>query len=66
MSADSLIVIATHKTAMLRHVNRVIVMEQGKIMMDGPRDEVMTKLSEMRQPANRAVAALAQSNGEVA
>jgi ATP-binding cassette subfamily C protein LapB len=54
MAADSLIVIATHKSALLRHVSRVIVMDQGKIMIDGPRDEVMAKLAELRRTPVRS------------
>jgi ATP-binding cassette subfamily C protein LapB len=57
MAADSLIVIATHKSALLRHVSRVIVMDQGKILIDGPRDEVMAKLSELRRAPRRPQAA---------
>lgn len=48
MPADAVIAIATHKNAMLRHVNRVIVMDQGKVLIDGQRDEVMARLSELR------------------
>lgn len=54
MPADSLIVVATHKSSVLRHVTRIVIVEQGRIMMDGPRDEVMAKLAELRRPAGRA------------
>ena len=66
MPADSLIVIATHKSAMLRHVNRVIVMDQGKILIDGPRDAVMAKLSELRQAPGPAPVQAGQPAGAAA
>lgn len=39
------VVMATHKAASLKFVDRVVVMHQGGIAMDGPRDEVLKKLS---------------------
>jgi ABC-type protease/lipase transport system fused ATPase/permease subunit len=30
-------------------VNRVVLVEQGQVFMDGPRDDVLRKLSEVRQ-----------------
>lgn len=38
-------VIATHKTALLPILTRLIVMKDGHILMDGPRDEIMARLS---------------------
>lgn len=40
----ALAVVVTHKIAMLQHVTRVIVMDRGRIAMDGPRDVVMEAL----------------------
>lgn len=45
MAADSTIVLATHKSGMLKLVDRIIVLDQGKIMLDGPRDEVLAKIT---------------------
>jgi len=42
---ETTVVMATHKAPSLRFVNRVVVMHQGSIAMDGPRDEVLKKLS---------------------
>jgi ATP-binding cassette subfamily C protein LapB len=53
MGRDSVIVLATHKGGMLRHVDRVIIMDQGSVMMDGPRDEVMAKIAELRGKQGR-------------
>jgi ATP-binding cassette subfamily C protein LapB len=37
--------IATHKTALLPMLSRLLVVQNGRIVMDGPRDEVMAKLA---------------------
>jgi len=41
---EATLVIATHRPAVLRIVNRLIVLHGGKIAMDGPKDEVLAKL----------------------
>ncbi|WP_313401021.1 type I secretion system permease/ATPase [Stenotrophomonas sp.] len=37
-------VIATHRMAMLQLVERVLVVDNGQVLLDGPRDEVIEKL----------------------
>ena len=39
------IVAATHKTALLPLFDRLVVMQGGHLMLDGPRDTVLAKLS---------------------
>ena len=48
IASDSSLVIVTHKTALLQHIHRLIVVDQGRIVMDGPRDQV---LAQLRPPA---------------
>ncbi|MDP2831782.1 MAG: ATP-binding cassette domain-containing protein [Pseudomonadota bacterium] len=38
-------IVATHKTALLPLFTRLLMVQDGRIVMDGPRDEVMAKLS---------------------
>lgn len=38
-------VIATHKTALLPLLTRLLVVQNGRIVMDGPRDAILAKLS---------------------
>lgn len=38
------LILVTHKTALLDLVNRLIVMDRGRIVADGPRDEVLQAL----------------------
>lgn len=42
--ADKTLVLVTHKHAMLELVDRVILMHEGKVVMDAPRDEVVAAL----------------------
>ncbi|WGE86790.1 ATP-binding cassette domain-containing protein [Actinobacillus equuli subsp. haemolyticus] len=41
--------VVTHRPQVLRIVERVIVVENGKIVLDGPRDAVLAKLRENEQ-----------------
>ncbi len=38
-------IVATHKTALLPMLTRLLVVQNGRIVMDGPRDPIMAKLS---------------------
>lgn len=46
LDASDTLILITHKTSMLDIVNRIIVMEQGRIIADGPKQEVMNQLKE--------------------
>lgn len=39
------LVVTTHKTALLPLLDRLIVMQGGRLLFDGPRDAVLTKIS---------------------
>jgi ATP-binding cassette subfamily C protein LapB len=39
------VVLVTHRTSMLSFVDRVIVVDQGKIVADGPRERIMQALA---------------------
>jgi len=43
------LVLVTHRLSMLRIVDRLVVMEDGQIKMDGPRDVVLQGLRERSQ-----------------
>jgi ATP-binding cassette subfamily C protein LapB len=42
------VVLVTHRTSLLAFVNRVIVVDGGKIVADGPRDRIMEALQSGR------------------
>lgn len=44
LSKDETLILITHKTGMLDLVDRLIVMEQGQIIADGPRETVLQSL----------------------
>jgi ATP-binding cassette subfamily C protein LapB len=50
---SAVVMLATHKIGALKHVNRIIVMEAGKIAIDGPKEKVIEHLN--KQAANRKV-----------
>lgn len=44
ISPESVLIVVTHKLALLPHVNRVVVVNKGQISLDGPREEVMARM----------------------
>lgn len=55
---DTTMLLVTHRTAMLALVDRLVVMDQGRIVLDGPRDEVLRRLQSSAS-ANAAMEAAA-------
>lgn len=49
---SSVVIMATHKSAAIKHVNRVLVVDEGRIIIDGPSDKVIAELN--RQAAERS------------
>lgn len=45
LSAKTTLMIVTHKPQILALVNRILVIDSGRIVMDGPRDAVLEKLA---------------------
>jgi ATP-binding cassette subfamily C protein LapB len=54
---DQSLVVSTHRHNMLSIVNRLIVIDAGKIIADGPRDEVLKHLTSMAQAHQEQAAA---------
>ena len=44
------LVVVTHRQPLLRLVDRIIIMDRGKIVADGPRDEILARLNQNSQP----------------
>jgi ATP-binding cassette subfamily C protein LapB len=44
LPATSSLVVVTHKTSVLKHVQRVVVMSQGKVVLDGPTEQVLAQV----------------------
>ncbi|RZI81999.1 MAG: type I secretion system permease/ATPase [Rubrivivax sp.] len=47
-SVGKTVVLVTHRTSMLAFVDRVIVVDQGKVMADGPREQILQALASGR------------------
>jgi ATP-binding cassette, subfamily C, bacterial LapB len=47
-ASDKTVILVTHRTSMLAMVNRVIVIDGGKVVADGPRDRIMEALTHGR------------------
>jgi ATP-binding cassette subfamily C protein LapB len=62
MPTDSAIVVVTHKPLVLNYVSRILVVDKGRVVLDGPRDEVLNRLS---QPVSSRPA-FASTQGAVA
>ncbi|NQW82063.1 MAG: ATP-binding cassette domain-containing protein, partial [Polaromonas sp.] len=54
IAPESVLVVVTHKMGLLPHVNRIIVVDKGRIVADGPRDHILAR---MRQPRPAATGA---------
>ncbi|MDR0181746.1 type I secretion system permease/ATPase [Lysobacter arvi] len=48
------LVVVTHRPSVLALVNRIVVIEQGRVAMDGPKQKVLETLSANAGPAERA------------
>ncbi len=57
------LIIATHRTAMLQLVDRIIVMDQGRIVMDGAKEAILREQSE---PTARRVVLQEKNKGSTA
>jgi ATP-binding cassette subfamily C protein LapB len=55
--SDVTLLLVSHRTAMLPLMDRLVVVDQGRVLLDGPRDEVLKRLQVSAQQAavDRAV-----------
>lgn len=44
INKDAVVIMATHKTSAMKHINRVMIMEGGQLAIDGPKDKVFQEL----------------------
>jgi ATP-binding cassette subfamily C protein LapB len=62
---DTTLVVVTHKPAMLRYFSRIIILDKGKVVADGPRDEILRRLrdtqAQLQMQRQAAVNAQAQA-----
>lgn len=49
------LVVVTHRPQVLQLVDRVIVVDNGKVVMDGPKDAVLKRLAQPQQQEEATV-----------
>lgn len=54
LAPHQVVVMVTHKTALLRYATRIVIVERGRVVMDGPRDAVLSRILQKPQPAEAA------------
>jgi ATP-binding cassette subfamily C protein LapB len=47
---DKTLLLITHKHSLLTLVDRIIILQQGKIILDGPKENVLKHLQTLNQP----------------
>ena len=52
---DRTLIVVTHRPQILQILDRVIVMEQGKLYADGPKDEVLALISSKKKDLGEAI-----------
>ena len=56
MIGDATLIVSTHRLPVLKLVDRIVWLEQGRVIADGPRDAVLDKLRGVRSAAAKALA----------
>ncbi len=51
---DKTMIVVTHRPQVLKMVSRIVVMDNGTVVMDGPRDAVLQRLMQNEQQQNAA------------
>ena len=59
---DKTVVVVAHRLQVLPMVNRVVVVDNGRVVMDGPRDAVIARLQENEARHNQATPAQTSPN----
>lgn len=52
--SDSVLLVVTHKPSLLRHVQRVLVVDHGAVVFDGPRDKMLAQMQQGQSGATRS------------
>ena len=52
LAAETTIFVATHKASILSHVDRVLLIDEGEIVLDGPREEILARMQNRKNQGN--------------
>ena len=61
LPATTTVILVTHKASLLRLVDRVIVLDQGRVILDGARSEVLARLATPVTPSASAATSTADT-----
>ena len=64
-NGDMTIIVSTHRLSLLALVDRLLVFEQGLLIADGPRDQILAKLQALAQGPTIQPQAPAKKNAAV-
>jgi ATP-binding cassette subfamily C protein LapB len=53
ISPDQTVLVATHRHSLLDLVDRLLVIDQGRIVADGPKNKILTALTSSRTGKSR-------------
>ena len=56
MKPEQTLIVSTHRFSMLALVDRLVVLDNGQVVADGPKDKVLEKLAQQKKAASPAVA----------
>ncbi len=62
---DMTIIVSTHRTSLLALIDRLLVFEQGQLIGDGPRDQIIARLQAAARGPTYQPQALAETNAAV-
>ena len=48
------LLLITHRPPLLALVSRIMLVDRGKVIADGPRDEVLKQITRQQQPPTKA------------
>jgi ATP-binding cassette subfamily C protein LapB len=51
---DRTLVLITHRPPLLALVSRILLIERGRVAMDGPRDDVLKQITRQQAPPTKA------------
>jgi ATP-binding cassette subfamily C protein LapB len=51
---DRTLVLITHRPPLLALVSRIMLIEKGKVALDGPRDDVLKQITRQQTPPTKA------------
>lgn len=65
LGPDRTLIVSTHRGAFLNHVGRLIVLDQGRVVADGPRDKVLATLQAGARQAPRQPVVKPRATGSI-